>query len=305
MTAPALVLDDVGKRYGASDAVRAVTLDLRAGEVMALLGPNGAGKTTLMKMILGLTRPTEGAITVLGGAPGAAEARRQSGYLPESVAFNPALTGRETLRFFARLKGRDRAEVEHLLGRVGLAEAAHRRVGTYSKGMRQRLGLAQALLGEPRLLLLDEPTSGLDPILRRAFYEIIAELKARGTSILLSSHVLTELEARTDRAAILRDGRLVALDSLADLRRAAGLPVRIRVEGRPATLEAMTRDFGARPMNGHAVELFCPAERKIETLRRIADLPVEIDDLELVPPSLDEVYAHYGAPTARTPGDGR
>ena len=291
-------LEEVGKRYGKAVAVEAVTLDLRAGEVMALLGPNGAGKTTLMKMILGLTRPSAGRIEVLGGAPGAAAARRATGYLPESVAFNPALTGRETLRFFARLKRRPRAEVEALLGRVGLADAAGRRVATYSKGMRQRLGLAQALLGEPRLLLLDEPTSGLDPILRRSFYEIVTELKAGGTSILLSSHVLTELEARTDRAAILRDGRLVALDSLADLRRAAGLPVRIRVRALAPALETMTRDLGAQRINGHAVELLCPAERKIETLRRITDLAIEIDDLELVPPSLDEVYAHYGREAA-------
>ncbi len=294
MSAPAIRLEGVAKRYGRAVAVEAVTLDLRQGEVMALLGPNGAGKTTLMKMILGLTRPSAGRIEVLGGAAGAAAARRATGYLPESVAFNPALTGGETLRFYARLKRRAKGEVEALLERVGLADAAGRRVATYSKGMRQRLGLAQALLGAPRLLLLDEPTSGLDPILRRSFYEIVAELKGRGTSILLSSHVLTELEARTDRAAILRDGRLVALDSLADLRRAAGLPVRIRVRALAPALEAMTRDLGAHRLNGHAVELLCPAERKIEMLRRIADLPIEIDDLELVPPSLDEVYAHYG-----------
>ncbi len=156
------------KRYGTIEAVRDVSLALDPGETVALVGHNGAGKTTLFKLMLGLARPSVGTIRVLGEDPAAGEfaARRRLGYLPESVSFNAALTGREVLSFYARLKDEPVTKTLELLDRVGLASASARRIGTYSKGMRQRLGLAQALIGEPKLLLLDEPTTGLDPALR-------------------------------------------------------------------------------------------------------------------------------------------
>ena len=169
-------VSEVTKDYGRIKAVRGASFDLDQGEVVALIGHNGAGKTTLMKLMLGLIRPTGGRIEVLGDNPAAGQfaGRRRLGYLPESVSFDTALTGRETQAFYARLKWEPVARAFELLDAVGLGDASHRRVGTYSKGMRQRLGLAQALIGHPQVLLLDEPTTGLDPELRQTFYEAIS-----------------------------------------------------------------------------------------------------------------------------------
>src|SRR5579859_627099 len=212
MTDCAATLEGVTKLYGRQAAVEAVDLVLRPGETLALAGHNGAGKSTLIKLMLGLIRPTQGRLAVLGQDPaagGAASARLEIGYLPENVAFDPAMTGAETLAFYARLKRQPVARNAELLERVGIAKAAAQRVGTYSKGMRQRLGLAQALLGTPRLLLLDEPTSGLDPALRQSFYEIVRALRDQGAAVLLSSHALTEIEAQVDRIVIMNRGRKV------------------------------------------------------------------------------------------------
>ncbi|MBN9290975.1 MAG: ABC transporter ATP-binding protein, partial [Hyphomicrobium denitrificans] len=191
-------LEHIEKRYGAIVAVNDVSFALQPGESVALIGHNGAGKTTLFKMMLGLSRPTSGDIRVLGDHPAAGEfaARKRLGYLPESVSFNGALTGREVLAFYARLKDASTEKIDSLLERVGLTAAADRPIRTYSKGMRQRLGLIQALFGDPLLLLLDEPTTGLDPALRLEFYEIVQELQQLGATIVLSSHALTELEER-------------------------------------------------------------------------------------------------------------
>ncbi|MFN5526090.1 ABC transporter ATP-binding protein, partial [Bradyrhizobium sp.] len=223
---------DVIKHYNKVEAVRGVSFDLAAGEMVALIGHNGAGKTTLMKMMLGLIRPTRGTIAVLGENPAAGEfsSRRQLGYLPENVAFDAALSGRETQAFYARLKREPVQEALALLDIVGLGDAAKRRVNTYSKGMRQRLGLAQALIGRPRVLLLDEPTTGLDPELRQTFYDVIQKLAAEGTTVLLSSHALTELEERAGRVIIMNRGLKVADGTLEELRRLARLPTRIRVK---------------------------------------------------------------------------
>lgn len=229
--APAIFAQGLGKRYGASNAVDGVDLTLAPGTTLALIGHNGAGKTTLMKLILGLIRPSSGNLTVLGVEPGTAplEHRRHIGFLPENVAFHDELTGAQTLRFYAKLKGAPLAQCATLLERVGLAFAAGRRVKTYSKGMRQRLGLAQALLGEPRLMLLDEPTTGLDPASRLEFFRIMRELSDRGATVIISSHILTELEARTDLVAIMNRSKLAAFGPLEALRRRADLPARLTV----------------------------------------------------------------------------
>jgi Cu-processing system ATP-binding protein len=290
---------NVVKRFGKVEAVRDVSFTLPEGETVALVGHNGAGKTTLMKLMLGLIRPTEGKLTVLGDDPAAGEfsARRRLGYLPENVAFNAALTGRETLAFYARLKREPAQSATALLERVGLTHAADRRVGTYSKGMRQRLGLAQALLGEPRVLLLDEPTTGLDPALRHSFYEIVEELRGHGATVLLSSHALTELEERAGRVIIMNRGIKVADGTLDELRRVARLPTRIRLKVTDAGL-ANVPDWlgplgGWRRMNGHMVEIDASPESKIEVLRRATDAGAPVEDLDVVPPTLDELYAHF------------
>lgn len=290
---------DVIKHYNKVEAVRGVSFDLAAGEMVALIGHNGAGKTTLMKMMLGLIRPTRGTIAVLGENPAAGEfsSRRQLGYLPENVAFDAALSGRETQTFYASLKREPVQEALALLDIVGLGDAAKRRVNTYSKGMRQRLGLAQALIGRPRVLLLDEPTTGLDPELRQTFYDVIQKLAAEGTTVLLSSHALTELEERAGRVIIMNRGLKVADGTLEELRRLARLPTRIRVKvanlppaGRPAWLPA-TASY--RRINGHIVEIDAAPNEKIELLRRATADGTAVQDLELIPPNLDELYAHF------------
>ncbi|TWB59496.1 Cu-processing system ATP-binding protein [Nitrospirillum viridazoti] len=295
-TNASVLIDQVTKIYGARPALTEVSLHLDPGQCVALVGHNGAGKSTLIKLMLGLIRPTHGQVRLLGEDPAGAHAarlRRAVGYLPENLAFHPSLTGRETLDFYARLKGVAHAGNTDLLARVGLeAEAARRRVGTYSKGMRQRLGLAQALLGQPKVLFLDEPTTGLDPALRQVFYEIVQELRAAGVTVLLSSHALTELEGQTDRIIVMNRGVKIADGTLADLRHLADLPVRIQATGAPAGAVAdALGTLGQVSTNGHAVECRCAGGDKVAVLRRLTSLPLA--DIAVMEPSLDELYAHF------------
>lgn len=292
-------LRSASRDYGPVKAVDGVSFAAGAGEVIALVGHNGAGKTTLIKLMLGLVRPTAGAVCVLGQDPAAGDAtvRRRLGYLPENVSFNPALTGRETLRFYVRLKGGGKEEEVALLERLGLAHAADRRVGTYSKGMRQRLGLAQAMIGEPAVLLLDEPTTGLDPELRQKFYAIVREMRAVGATVVLCSHALNELEGNAGRVVIINDGCKIADGSLDELRHIARLPTRIRLRtaegGAQRLREWMGEPAGLRQINGHIVELDATPEDKAAFLRRAAGEDAPFEDLDMVPPGLDELYAHF------------
>ena len=309
MEGPALALEALVKAYGRERAVDGVTLDLAPGERLALLGHNGAGKTTLLKLALGLTRPDGGAVTTLGCAPGRrgwTAARRRLGFLPESVAFLGSMTGRETICFYGRLKGVRKAACDEALERVGLEGVAGKRIRTYSKGMRQRLGFAQAILGAPRLLVLDEPTGGLDPESRRAFHATLGDLAQQGTAIVLSSHVLTEVEAGTDRIAIMRQGKLAACGTAAALKRQAGLAVTIRVAVSPGGGERLAAALGGRsptPINDHAVELHCTAGEKRALIERILGLGDAVEDIEIVPPGLDAVYARFGGPEAESGGE--
>jgi Cu-processing system ATP-binding protein len=289
----------VTKHYGRIAAVTDVSFDLAKSEMVALIGHNGAGKTTLMKLMLGLIRCTRGSIEVLGDNPAAGQfaGRRNLGYLPENVSFDAALTGRETQAFYARLKREPVAKARELLDMVGLGTAAARRVGTYSKGMRQRLGLAQALIGRPWVLLLDEPTTGLDPELRQTFYEVIQRLAAEGTTVLLSSHALTELEERAGRVIIMNHGIKVADGSIDELRRLARLPtkIRLKVSGLESGEVPAWLPSGApcRRLNGHVVEIDAAPEQKIDLLHRATAEGSSVEDLDVVPPSLDELYAHF------------
>ncbi len=293
MTATVSV-DGVEKRYGAVRALRDVSFDLAPGRLSALVGHNGAGKTTLIKLMLGLIRADRGSVRVLGEDPAAGEfsARRALGYLPENVAFNAALTGRETLGFYARLKRIAPTAARALLDRVGLADAADRRVGTYSKGMRQRLGLAQALLGRPRVLLLDEPTTGLDPALRQTFYEILNELRDDGATVLISSHALNELEDRAEHVLIMNRGVLAAQGTLAELRALSRLPIRVALEVAPSAAAPPAWLAGAAAMNGHHLVLVPDDARKMELVRAAAADP-RVSNIEITAPTLDDLYAHF------------
>lgn len=305
MTGHAIHMADVGKRYPRVTAVEGVSLAVAQGERIALVGHNGAGKTTLFKLLLGLVAPTSGQLQVLGADPRGSEGARLRGaigFLPENVAFEDGMTGRETLRFFARLKGVPTGVVESLLARVGLAAAAGRRVRTYSKGMRQRLGLAQALLGQPALLLLDEPTTGLDPILRAGFYDILNELQAVGVTIVLASHVLSELEVRTDRIVILNQGQVAADGTLAEIRAAAGLETALRVRTQPCrtgqVVAALGADFDCTRQDDRTLVVTCPPHRKLEALRGVMALGEVVEDVETLPPSLEEIYRRVARPVA-------
>ena len=274
-------------------ALDTVSLAVAPGERVALLGHNGAGKSTLFKTVLGFLQPAAGAVTIAGAQPGSDAARRAVSYLPEQVAFPKALTGAEVMDYFSRLKSADRGDCARLLERVGLKDAAARPVGSYSKGMRQRLGLAQALIGKPRLLLLDEPTSGLDPVSRLEFYDIIGRIADEGAGVLLSSHALTEVEARTDRVAILSKGRLVADGTLAALAAQARLSMSVRIEARHGRADAVQAQLGGRRVNGRSVILDCDPAGKIALFGRIGGLGDDIADVEIAMPTLDDIYKHY------------
>ncbi|MGN6201088.1 MAG: ABC transporter ATP-binding protein [Solirubrobacterales bacterium] len=211
MAAPVLAVQQLHKRYGGQEALAGVDLEVEAGQLVGLLGPNGAGKSTLTKIACGLVRPSGGTVEILGQRAGSPQARAALGYLAELFRFPGWLSADELLRFHQRLVGSDGAQAERrqLLDLVELGEAAGKRVEAMSKGMQQRLGIAQALVGTPRLLLLDEPTSALDPVGRRIVRELLEELRGRGISVLLNSHLLSEVELICDHVAIIARGRLV------------------------------------------------------------------------------------------------
>ncbi|AKJ65582.1 ABC transporter ATP-binding protein [Kiritimatiella glycovorans] len=231
-------------------AVDDVSFEVRRGEVFGLLGPNGSGKTTAIKMILGLLHPTSGSLEVLGRPPRDVRAKHELGYLPEESALYPYLSAEETLHFYGKLFDLPREErrrrVDQLVDMTGLAAARHRPVGEFSKGMTRRVGLAQALINDPALILLDEPTSGLDPLGRRQVKDIIRTLASRGKSVLVSSHLLAEIEDVCDRIAILYDGRIRAsgaLDELLEERQRYLLDLPAMP---PAELEALLEDLAGR-----------------------------------------------------------
>ncbi len=291
---PRLTLSQLTKTYGPVRALDDVSFDVAPGQRVALLGHNGAGKSTLMKIVLGLIGADSGQVDVAGHRPGSTAARRAVAYLPENAAFHPALTGRELIRHYLRLRDDTAGDADSLLDKVGLGHAAGRRIGTYSKGMRQRVGLAQALIGQPELMVLDEPTSGLDPVSRREFYALLDELAGRGVSVLLSSHALTEVEARTDLIVILSRGRVVAQGTLADLRARAGLPLRATITpmGDPA---ALVPQFAGASVQAGRLVMDLPAGDKMALLSTIAGLRDQIADVDIAPPSLEDIYARFSA----------
>ena len=247
MTNPVIETHELSKRFGETLAVADLSLRVGAGEVFGFLGPNGAGKTTSIKMLLALVRPSGGSARVLGAPLGDRASRARIGFLPEHFRFHDALTGRELLRFHGRLYGLGGlpldAKIEMLLSRVDLMDAGDRALRGYSKGMLQRIGLAQALLNDPELVFLDEPTSGLDPLGRLLVRDIIAELRGRGTAVFLNSHLLGEVEATCDRVAFVRQGRIVHELSLSA---AADIDVNLRVSPIDRCVVDGLAQFGSR-----------------------------------------------------------
>src|SRR5690349_21899876 len=238
----ALAVRGLRKRYGSVHALKGVDLEVGEGELVGLLGPNGAGKSTLVKIAVGLVRPTGGTATVAGARAGSSPARAALGYLAELFRFPGWYTANEVLELHQRLAGSrgGAAERERLLELVALADARDRRVDGMSKGMAQRLGIAQSLVGEPRLLLLDEPTSALDPVGRRTVRLLLEDLRGRGVSVLLNSHLLSEVELVCDHVAILLAGEVVTAGTPAELARPRG--VELETDEGTRLIEGVTRE---------------------------------------------------------------
>jgi ABC-2 type transport system ATP-binding protein len=234
------------KRYGVTEALRGVSFEVAEGELVGLLGPNGAGKSTLTKIACGLVHPNTGAVTVAGAPAGSEPARRALGYLAELFRFPGWCTADEVLVLHQRLARSEKgaSERRELLELVGLGSEGARRVDTMSKGMQQRLGLAQALVGSPRLLLLDEPTSALDPAGRRTVRDLLGELRTRGVTVLLNTHLLSEVEQTCDRVLILDHGSIVADGSPDELTRPRGIEVELA--GGPRVFEGAGREDAPR-----------------------------------------------------------
>ena len=294
----AVSLRGVTKHYGAVHAVDGVDLDIVRGEIFGLIGHNGAGKSTLFKMMLGLEATTAVSIA-LGGAPvrgrGFRAARRHIGYLPENVVLYDNLSGLETLHFFARLKHAALDQCPGLLERVGLAHAGKRPVREYSKGMRQRLGFAQALLGTPQVLFLDEPTNGLDPQAIRDFYATLRTLQTNGVTVVITSHILAELQERVDRLAIMANGRIQALGSVQALREQTHMPLIFDLvldagDFAPIAQALLAATGEAAEAVPGGLRLACPRARKMAVLAALTPFGGRVHDLALREPSLEDVF---------------
>ncbi|MFQ3230545.1 ABC transporter ATP-binding protein [Reinekea sp.] len=295
-----LRLNNIQKSYQNIQALNGVSLELKAGQMMALLGHNGAGKTTLMKIILGMFPADTGDALILGDQPGVHN--HAIGYVPENVNFYPTLTGKETLLYFAQLNGLSKKEAntiaEKLLIDVRLDDAKDRAVKQYSKGMKQRLGLAQALLPatadgknyvDPSLLILDEPTVGLDPIATAEFYELLANLQLKGCGVIICTHVLPGIEAYIDTALILDHGKAIASGTMSELQSIAELPVTLVASTTGGALE-FNDDLA--PYQSAENTLRVPINKKLEVLKTLLNHP-NVTDIQVNAPMLPEIYQHF------------
>ncbi len=290
MTTAAIETRGLGKRYGRVTGLDDLSLRVEEGEIFGFLGPNGAGKTTTIRLLLGLIAPSAGAAAVLGRDVSVKSAawRGDIGYLPGELALWPALSGARTLAFLEHLTGRAavwRAEILERL-QLGAADLA-RRVGAYSDGMKQKIGIVQALQCAPRLVLLDEPTKGLDPLVQHAFYELLVEVGRRWTTVFFSSHVLPEVERVCTRVAMLRGGRLASIGRIEQLRSA--LPRRVTaVFGTDVDLAVLAHFGAVLTTTPRRIELLVEAERVPALVGLLATLPLV--DLLVEAPSLEDAF---------------
>ncbi len=290
-----LELVNVSKLYGSVEALKGVSLKVRRGEFVGILGPNGAGKSTLLRVMVGVEKPSSGKVLVDSKEPSREEwasFRKKVGFMPERVSFYDNLTGLETLLFFAKLKGFGIKEVERVLS-FGLLteEDLRRKVGEYSKGMKQRINVMQALLGPPEFLVMDEPTSGLDPEGVVRFFEIVEELKNNGTTVVMSTHVVGEVEERADRIVILKEGRVAAEGSPEEVY--LSMPVRFVVKAKRSDLIEVLKKNGAASVTkkGDFLIAEVPPKRKMEFLKALLEHEDAVEDLIMRGPSLEEVVS--------------
>ena len=292
-------LDGLGKEFDGVSALRGVDLAVEEGEIFGFLGPNGAGKSTTINILLDFVRPTSGTATVLGydAQADSKAVRERTGVMPEGYQVYKRLTGRQHVQFVMDSKGIDGDEVA-ALERVGLDDAVDRPAGDYSKGMKQRLTLAMALIGDPDLLILDEPTTGLDPAGVREIRSIVREESADGTTVFFSSHILSQVEAVCDRVGILRDGELVAVDSVEGLRDAAGTEPTLRIvvdgvsEDDLAAVRSLEGVERASMTDGELVVGVADGA-KFHVLETLEDRGVAVSDFETTEASLEELFMSY------------
>jgi ABC-type multidrug transport system ATPase subunit len=293
LTAMELVIETegLGKRYGeAIVAVEDLDLRVRRGEVYGFLGPNGAGKTTTLRMLLGLVRPTAGRAAVLGEPPGAPNGLARIGALVEGPAFYPYLSGRDNLRVLADHAGVAHARIEDVLAEVRLSSRAKDRTATYSMGMKQRLGVAAALLKDPELLILDEPTNGLDPAGMAEMREFIRSLARGGRTVLLSSHLMGEIEQMSDRVGVIRDGSLVAEGTVDELRGRTGL--RVRAEPLPRAIELLGALPGvvASTSSDGVIDVAADSAEAAAINRALVEAGIGVSELSPRRASLEDVF---------------
>jgi ABC-2 type transport system ATP-binding protein len=292
------------KKYGAFAAVDGLDLTVEAGEVFGVLGPNGSGKTTTILMLLGLTEPTSGTVDVLGFDPlrQPLAVKRRVGYLPDSVGFYDTLSARENLAYTARLGGMNSAEsrirIAVALDRVGLAPVADRRVGTFSRGMRQRLGIAEVLMKEARIAILDEPTSGLDPQATQELLELIATLKREGMTIVLSSHLLGLVQSICDRVALFHKGKIGLVGKVDDLAHqvlGGNYVVAVEADGidLPTVLSGLAGIGAVTPMGNGVTRIDADRDVRPGIARRVVGAGGELRNMAIRRTSLDEVYVRY------------
>jgi Cu-processing system ATP-binding protein len=302
MTSVPIQVTEVTKRFGDVQALDGVSLSVGKGEMFGLIGHNGAGKSTLFKLMLGLIPASGGEVRVHGARTGGKEfrdVRRRIGYLPENFVTYDNLTGLEVLRLFADLKRVPRRECDALLERVGLGDAADRRVGGYSKGMRQRLGFAQVLLGNPDLIFLDEPTNGLDAEGIHDFYRILRDVQSQGATIVITSHILAEIQERVDRLVILTSGRVAAQGTISQLRAQLVLPSVIEVTLHPGYQQQLHGAFAATEgldmrMDDDVARISCAPSEKVAVLQLLATMTHAVRDISIREPSLEDLFLGYG-----------
>jgi ABC-2 type transport system ATP-binding protein len=291
MNEPIVVTDELTKRYGRTAAVDAVNLTVRRGEVYGFLGPNGAGKTTTLRMLVGLVRPTSGSARVLGGRPGEEAVLRRVGALIEGPGFYPYLSGRDNLRVLARYNRLGGTAVEQALEQVDLSARGGDTFKSYSLGMKQRLGVAAALLGDPDLLILDEPTNGLDPNGMADMRELVSRLAASGRTVLLSSHLLGEVQQVCDRVGVIAGGRLLTESTVADLRGASSLFVHAEpVADAERVIAAVLGPVDVRRTGDGGLQVATGPARNPELVRAMVQAGIELHEIRSAERSLEEVF---------------
>ncbi|WP_037410856.1 MULTISPECIES: ABC transporter ATP-binding protein [Shewanella] len=287
MLTPSVKLTDVSLRYNDFTALNHVSFEVNAGQTMALLGHNGAGKSSLIKIILGLIIPTSGTAKVMGQCAHANQQKSSInlGYLPEDVSFYDKLSGREVLGYFGALKGVSLARIDALIEEFGLGYAQHRQLKTYSKGMKQRLGVAQAILSQPKILLLDEPTVGLDPQASQFLYGKINELKQAGCAVVISTHELSLVESHLDTALIMARGKRRALGTCAELRKASSLKSSIHFDDLAQRVKsnAYLQQFYQQGM------LQFDSSAKAEIVKHLVT-QCQVFDFDIKEPRLEDIY---------------